>query len=191
MRLSAKSRFAVAAMIDLALREAAGPVPLNSIGQRLQISLSYLEQLFSKLRRANLVESTRGPGGGYTLGRSTQRISVADIIRAVEGSQELMGEEVADAGEAGLQLTRDLWSGLNSRMMDHMEGIKLHQLCEEQRAKGLDLGPETDVDSQPTAARAAQTRRGIFAPRPVERPRTTAPNSVFALGAALAAASKS
>lgn len=190
MRLSAKSRFAVAAMIDLALREAAGPVPLNSIGQRLQISLSYLEQLFSKLRRANLVESTRGPGGGYTLGRSAQRISVADIIRAVEGAQELMGEEVADAGEAGLQLTRDLWSGLNSRMMDHMEGIKLHQLCEEQRSKGVDLG--ADVGSQPTTARGiTQTRRGIFAPRPVERLRTTAPNSVFALGAALAAASKS
>jgi Rrf2 family iron-sulfur cluster assembly transcriptional regulator len=76
-------------------------------------------------------------------------------------------------------------------MMDHMEGIKLHQLCEEQRAKGVDLDPEADAATQPTATRAAQTRRGIFAPRPVERPRTTAPNSVFALGAALAAASKS
>jgi Rrf2 family iron-sulfur cluster assembly transcriptional regulator len=191
MRLSAKSRFAVAAMIDLALREAAGPVPLNSIGQRLQISLSYLEQLFSKLRRANLVESTRGPGGGYTLGRSAQRISVADIIRAVEGAQELMGEESSDAGEAGLQLTRDLWSGLNSRMMDHMEGIKLHQLCEEQRAKGVDLGNEATPAAQANSARnTTQARRGIFATRPVERPRTTAPNSVFALGAALAAASK-
>ena len=191
MRLSAKSRFAVAAMIDLALREAAGPVPLNSIGQRLQISLSYLEQLFSKLRRANLVESTRGPGGGYTLGRSTQRISVADIIRAVEGGQDLLSEETADAGEAGLQLTRDLWSGLSNRMMDHMEGIKLLQLCEEQRAKGVDVSTEAHSSTQPASRAAAQTRRGIFAPRPVERPRTTAPNSVFALGAALAAASKS
>jgi len=87
MRLSTKSRFAVAAMIDLALREQAGPVPLGSIGERLQISLSYLEQMFSKLRQQGLVDSTRGPGGGYTLARAAQAISVADIIMAVEGAQ--------------------------------------------------------------------------------------------------------
>lgn len=175
MRLSAKSRFAVAAMIDLALRESAGPVPLNSIGQRLQISLSYLEQLFSKLRQQGLVESTRGPGGGYTLGRSAQFISVADIIRAVEGPRGLQADENTDAGEAGWQLTRELWSGLNSRMMEHLEGIKLLQLCEEQRAKG-----------GPVEERQAPSRRGIFAQRKPEPPKTTAPNSVFALAGVLA-----
>ncbi len=174
MRLSAKSRFAVAAMIDLALRDSSGPVPLNSIGLRLQISLSYLEQLFSKLRQEGLVESTRGPGGGYTLGRNPQQISVADIIRAVEGARALHSEEASEAGEAGWQLTRDLWSGLNSRMMDHLQSIKLQQLCEEQRAKGA-----------PVEARPAN-RRGIFARRKVDTLQTTAPNSVFALAGALA-----
>ncbi len=173
MRLSAKSRFAVAAMIDLALRETAGPVPLNSIGQRLQISLSYLEQLFSKLRQQGLVESTRGPGGGYTLGRHVQQISVADIIRAVEGPRALQDEAATEAGEAGWQLTHDLWSGLNSRMMEHLQSIKLQQLCEEQRAKGL------AVETRPAS------RRGIFAQRKAEPVKTTAPNSVFALAAAL------
>jgi Rrf2 family iron-sulfur cluster assembly transcriptional regulator len=176
MRLSAKSRFAVAAMIDLALREASGPVPLNSIGQRLRISLSYLEQLFSKLRQEGLVESTRGPGGGYTLGRSAQLISVADIIRAVEGPRGLQADEDGEGKEAGWQLTQDLWSGLNSRMMDHLQGIKLLQLCEEQRAKGVQV-----------EERASAGRRGIFSQRKPEAPRTTAPNSVFALAAALAA----
>jgi Rrf2 family transcriptional regulator, iron-sulfur cluster assembly transcription factor len=175
MRLSAKSRFAVAAMIDLGLRESAGPVPLNSIGQRLRISLSYLEQLFSKLRQQGLVESTRGPGGGYTLARRAQLISVADIIRAVEGSRGLQADEAADTDEAGWQLTQELWSGLNSRMMEHLQGIQLLQLCEEQRAKG------PQVQERPSTA-----RRGIFAQRKPEAPRATAPNSVFALAAALA-----
>jgi Rrf2 family iron-sulfur cluster assembly transcriptional regulator len=161
-------------MIDRALRETAGPVPLNSIGLRLQISLSYLEQLFSKLRQQGLVESTRGPGGGYTLGRNAQQISVADIIRSVEGARALQGEATTDAGEAGWQLTKDLWSGLNSRMMEHLQSIKLQQLCEEQRAKGV-----------PAETRPA-SRRGIFTRRQPEPVKTTAPNSVFALAGVLA-----
>ena len=80
MRMSTKGRFAVNALIDLALREPAGPVALAAICARQQISLSYLEQLFSRLRRNGLVESTRGPGGGYTLGRSAAEITVADIV---------------------------------------------------------------------------------------------------------------
>ena len=84
MRLTTKGRFAVTAMIDLALRSNAGPVALAAISQRQQISLSYLEQLFGKLRRHELVESTRGPGGGYSLGRAAAEITVADIIVAVD-----------------------------------------------------------------------------------------------------------
>ena len=84
MRLTTKGRFAVTAMIDLALREHTGPVALAAISGRQQISLSYLEQLFGKLRRHELVESTRGPGGGYSLGRKAEEITVADIIVAVD-----------------------------------------------------------------------------------------------------------
>jgi len=174
MRLSAKSRFAVAAMIDLALREQSGPVPLNAIGGRLQISLSYLEQLFSKLRQQGLVDSTRGPGGGYTLARPVDAISVADIISAVEGSKALHADEASESGEAGWQMTRELWTGLSSRMMEHLQSIKLEQLCEEQRAKGV-----------PIEARRA-SKRGIFAPRKPEPLKVTAPNSVFALAGTLA-----
>ena len=84
MRLTTKGRFAVTAMIDLGLRSINGPVALAAISARQQISLSYLEQLFGKLRRAELVASTRGPGGGYSLGREAAKITVADIIVAVD-----------------------------------------------------------------------------------------------------------
>ena len=91
MRISTKSRFAVTAMIDVALRENAGPVPLSDIAVRHQISISYLEQMFSKLRQHGLVESTRGPGGGYALGHRGDAITVADIIEAVEGEAKAQG----------------------------------------------------------------------------------------------------
>jgi Rrf2 family iron-sulfur cluster assembly transcriptional regulator len=84
MRLTTKGRFAVTAMLDLALRHQQGPVTLAGIGARQSISLSYLEQLFGKLRRHALVESVRGPGGGYCLARPTEKVSVADIILAVD-----------------------------------------------------------------------------------------------------------
>lgn len=84
MRLTTKGRFAVTAMIDLALRQHEGPVTLAGISERQNISLSYLEQLFGKLRRHHLVTSVRGPGGGYCLARDMESIAVADVIRAVE-----------------------------------------------------------------------------------------------------------
>ena len=84
MRLTTKGRFAVTAMIDLAMRQSEGPVTLAGISKRQRISLSYLEQLFGKLRRVAIVESTRGPGGGYTLSREDKLITVADIIIAVD-----------------------------------------------------------------------------------------------------------
>ena len=173
MRLSTKSRFAVAAMIDLALREQQGPVALGSIGVRLQISLSYLEQLFSKLRQQGLVESTRGPGGGYTLGRLPQAISVADIISAVEGSRALENESSKGAGEPGCAMTQELWASLSNRMMEHLQSITLRQLCEEQHAKGV------RVEARPS------NKRGVFVqPKPAPL-KVTAPNSVFALAGAL------
>ena len=96
MRMSTKGRFAVNALIDLALREPAGPVALAAICARQQVSLSYLEQLFSRLRKNGLVESTRGPGGGYTLGRSAAAISVADIVSAVDEPMDDAAHEERD-----------------------------------------------------------------------------------------------
>jgi Rrf2 family iron-sulfur cluster assembly transcriptional regulator len=136
MRLTTKGRFAVTAMIDLALREHNGPVTLAGISQRQKISLSYLEQLFGKLRRHELVESTRGPGGGYTLGRVARDITVADIIFAVD--------EPLDATQCGGKenclddqrcMTHDLWANLNARMVDYLDSVSLADLVEQQKSR--------------------------------------------------------
>jgi Rrf2 family transcriptional regulator, iron-sulfur cluster assembly transcription factor len=174
MRLSTKGRFAVTAMIDVALREKLGPVPLSDIAVRQQISLSYLEQMFSKLRQQGLVESTRGPGGGYTLGLRTDSITVADIIGAVEDTAALRAE--TDAGEAaGQDLTQELWDSLNSKMVDYMQSITLRSLVLGQLAKGV------RIEEKPAPT------RGVFKKPKPEPVRSTTPNSVFALGQSLVA----
>ena len=175
MRLTTKGRFAVTAMIDLALRAHNGPVALAAISQRQQISLSYLEQLFGKLRRHELVESTRGPGGGYSLGRDMAEITVADIIVAVDepidatgcgGKESCMGEE------SGKCMTHDLWTSLNTRMIEFLDSISLKKLVDEQLAKGI------SIEGTPV-------KRAISS-QPVVKPiKVTAPNSVFALGSSL------
>ena len=175
MRLTTKGRFAVTAMIDLALREGSGPVALAAISARQQISLSYLEQLFGKLRRNDLVESTRGPGGGYTLGRKSSEISVADIIVAVDEALDATGcagKENCMGEDAGRCMTHDLWASLNTKMIDYLNSISLRKLVEDQLAKGV------SIEDQPVK-RAISTQ-------PVVKPiKITAPNSVFALGSAL------
>jgi len=136
MRLTTKGRFAVTAMIDLALRGEDGPVALASVSERQKISLSYLEQLFGKLRRHKLVDSVRGPGGGYCIARSLDLVSVADIIRAVD--------EQLDATQCGGQencheehrcMTHDLWSTLNSKMYDYLASVSLAELVSRQKLK--------------------------------------------------------
>ena len=136
MRLTTKGRFAVTAMIDLALRCAEGPVTLAGIADRQKISLSYLEQLFGKLRRFELVTSVRGPGGGYALARETTTITVADIIAAVD--------EPLDATSCGGKenckdehrcMTHDLWTNLNRRMYECLHSVTLANLVEQQHAK--------------------------------------------------------
>lgn len=172
MRLTTKGRFAVTAMIDLALRQNNGPVTLAAISQRQQISLSYLEQLFGKLRRHQLVESTRGPGGGYTLGRKAADISVADIILSVDepiDATHCAGKENC-LGESGRCMTHELWSSLNHRMIEFLNSVHLQKLVDDQLAKGL------QIEEKP------MNRRAISA-LPVVKPiRVNAPNSVFALG---------
>ena len=133
MRLTTKGRFAVTAMLDLALRGGKSPVTLAGISERQDISLSYLEQLFSRLRRHELVESVRGPGGGYYLARSLEKVSVADIIRAVD--------EPIDATQCGGKenchdehrcLTHDLWVGLNAHIYDYLDNVTLASLVAKQ-----------------------------------------------------------
>ena len=136
MRLTTKGRFAVTAMIDLALHHGSGPVTLAEISGRQKISLSYLEQLFGKLRRHQLVESVRGPGGGYCLAKDLGAVSVSEIILAVD--------EPIDATQCGGKencrdeqkcLTHDLWAALNERIFDYLGSVSLQQLVEEQKAK--------------------------------------------------------
>src|ERR1700682_4156429 len=136
MRLTTKGRFAVTAMLDLALHGAHGPVTLSGISERQKISLSYLEQLFGKLRRRELVESVRGPGGGYHLARDASAVSVADIIRAVEeplDSTQCPGRE--NCQDNHRCMTHDLWEELNTTVFGFLDGVKLSQLVERQRTK--------------------------------------------------------
>ena len=139
MRLTTKGRFAVTAMIDLALRQNTGPVTLAAISQRQQISLSYLELLFGKLRRHQLVESTRGPGGGYTLARKAVEITVADIIVSVDepiDATHCSGKENC-LGEGSRCMTHELWASLNERMVDFLDSVNLQKLVDGQVAKGV------------------------------------------------------
>jgi Rrf2 family transcriptional regulator, iron-sulfur cluster assembly transcription factor len=134
MRLTTKGRFAVTAMIDLAMRESQGPVTLAGISQRQGISLSYLEQLFGKLRRNDLVESTRGPGGGYTLARSARDISVSEIIVAVdEPLDATQCEGKRNCHEDGPCMTHDLWSRLTDKMVEFLNSVTLASLVDQQR----------------------------------------------------------
>jgi Rrf2 family iron-sulfur cluster assembly transcriptional regulator len=176
MRLSTKGRFAVTAMIDVGLRENAGPVSLSEIAVRHQISLSYLEQLFSKLRQCGLVESTRGPGGGYSLAREAEAITVADIIGAVEGDlRDGVPDGQAAAGEMGAAaMTAELWASLNAKMIAHLQSISLRSLVSEQRARGVHIEQKS-------------VGRGVYKQPKPEPVRATVPNSVFALGGVLLA----
>jgi Rrf2 family iron-sulfur cluster assembly transcriptional regulator len=141
MRLTTKGRFAVTAMIDLALRQGKGPVTLSGISQRQAISLSYLEQLFGKLRRHEIVESIRGPGGGYSLARGADKVTVADIIIAVDeplDATQCGGKENchgADAASGSRCMTHELWATLNAKMVDYLDSVTLQDLVDQQKQK--------------------------------------------------------
>lgn len=138
MRLTTKGRYAVTAMLDLALHAQNAPVSLADISERQGISLSYLEQLFAKLRRNQLVTSVRGPGGGYQLARSMGEIDVAQVIDAVNESVDATrcnGEGTCQKGEPCL--THDLWHGLSGRIHDFLSSITLGDLVERQGVKDV------------------------------------------------------
>ena len=140
MRLTTKGRFAVTAMVDLSMRQTRGPVTLSAISERQHISLSYLEQLFGKLRRAKLVSSVRGPGGGYNLAQPAQGISVASIVTAVD--------EPLDATQCGGKenchddrrcVTHDLWATLNEKMNDYLGSVSLADVVSHQQGKKVQV----------------------------------------------------
>ncbi|HYD78783.1 MAG TPA: Fe-S cluster assembly transcriptional regulator IscR [Paucimonas sp.] len=159
MRLTTKGRFAVTAMIDLALRQDKGPVTLAGISQRQDISLSYLEQLFGKLRRHAIVESVRGPGGGYNLARRPEDVTVADIIIAVD--------EPLDATQCGGKghchnapkdnasqhcMTHDLWSTLNAKMVEYLDSVSLKDLVDQQKQRAAEQANVVVMQHRPHAA---------------------------------------
>ncbi|MRR49818.1 MAG: Fe-S cluster assembly transcriptional regulator IscR [Rhodocyclaceae bacterium] len=135
MRLTTKGRFAVTAMIDLALRQHTGPVTLAGISERQKISLSYLEQLFGKLRRNKLVASVRGPGGGYCLAMPLEAVSVADIIRAVDEPMDVTNcGGLGNCEEDGTPcMTHELWISLNQKIHDYLVSVNLADLVKQQK----------------------------------------------------------
>ena len=155
MRLTTKGRFAVTAMIDLGLNGGERPVTLSAISERQNISLSYLEQLFAKLRRHGIVESVRGPGGGYCLARDAAAITVADVIIAVD--------EPLDATQCGGRencksdhrcMTHELWSTLNRKMLDYLASVNLAELVSKHRQRLADHA--VSHTHQPVAFNVAQ-----------------------------------
>jgi Rrf2 family iron-sulfur cluster assembly transcriptional regulator len=136
MRLTTKGRYAVTAMLDLAIQSEAKPVTLTEIATRQTISLSYLEQLFSRLRQAGMVVGVRGPGGGYKLSRKAKDINISDIILAVDEQVDLTNCEQKGNCQAGEPcLTHDLWMGLSEVVRNYLEGITLGDILKCDKVK--------------------------------------------------------
>jgi len=144
MRLTTKGRFAVTAMVDLTMRGGNGPVTLGAISERQKISLSYLEQLFGKLRRNNIVDSVRGPGGGYCLARPAAKINVAEIVLAVDEPLDATNcEDKGNCVDGHPCITHDLWSGLNKKIYEYLEGVTLQQLVDNQGKRASETSAVT------------------------------------------------
>lgn len=155
MRLTSKGRYAVTAMLDVALHKATGPVSLADISERQGISLSYLEQLFARLRKYGLVSSVRGPGGGYQLSREAALITVSDVITAVDETVDATRCQGKSDCQGGMRcLTHSLWSELSHRIEDFLTNISLGELVNQQDVKIVAKrqndrnvkNPATDID---------------------------------------------
>ncbi|MES9858317.1 MAG: Fe-S cluster assembly transcriptional regulator IscR [Sedimenticola sp.] len=157
MRLTTKGRYAVTAMLDLALHHGEGPITLADIAKRQGISLSYLEQLFSRLRKRTLVGSVRGPGGGYVLSRDSSEISIAEVIGAVDERVDTTrcgGDHNCQGNERCL--THDLWRDLSGQIYDYLNQISLHDLMArngvQKVAQRQDGSRTTEVEFDPAHA---------------------------------------
>ena len=143
MRLTTKGRYAVTAMLDLALRDGNGPISLADISERQGISLSYLEQLFTKLRRAGLVKSTRGPGGGYSLSVPAPELPVAKVITAVDEKVDTTRcGGLGNCHDDGQCLTHELWVDLSDQIYEFLNGISLGDLVERKSVQEVSLRRE-------------------------------------------------
>ncbi len=158
MRLTAKGRYAVTAMLDLAVHQAEGPITLADISRRQGISLSYLEQLFAKLRRRNLVNSVRGPGGGYTLQREPSEIFVAEIVDSVDENVDATRcSGRADCQHGEMCLSHQLWSELSDEIHHFLAGINLASIIEKREVKRIAARQDSRNDElvrMPEAAEA-------------------------------------
>lgn len=138
MRLTTKGRYAVTAMLDLAIHDHKGPITLADISQRQGISLSYLEQLFSKLRKNGLVSSARGPGGGYRLSRDAKEIAVVDVITAVDEKIDARRcEGMGNCQDNDSCLTHELWCDLSDKIFEFLSGISLGVLVENRKIQAV------------------------------------------------------
>lgn len=138
MRLTTKGRFAVTAMVDLAMNGDHGPVTLAAISERQKISLSYLEQLFGKLRRNNIVLSVRGPGGGYRLARPAAQIAVSEIVLAVDEPLDATNcEGKGNCDEGNPCITHELWNGLTKTIYKYLAEVSLQQMVDSQKKDGV------------------------------------------------------
>ncbi len=155
MRLTTKGRYAVTAMLDLALHAKEKPITLADISQRQGISLSYLEQLFSRMRKQELVASARGPGGGYRLSRDANDINIAQIIEAVDEKVSVTRcEGRGDCQNGGPCLTHKLWCNLSDQIHSFLNGISLGDLVQEQHVKDVSARQEKVMAEERQAATA-------------------------------------
>ncbi len=177
MRLTTRGKMAVTAITDLALRSHGGPVALPSISTRQGISLSYLEDIFGALRRAGLVTSIRGPGGGYTLTRAPQELSVAEIVSASEKFMmrpptKASAPEDDSTDLPSAEMTEELWTSFHSRVKEYLQSITVADLLKQQGVQAV-----RDVTQAGRSPRSA-SRRSVR----TQLPSGNVPNSVFALG---------
>jgi Rrf2 family iron-sulfur cluster assembly transcriptional regulator len=191
MRLTTRSRYALLAIADVALRGRHGPVALSTISERHGISLSYLEMLFSALRRAGLVVSTRGPGGGYSLGRSAIDITVAEIAQVSEQGKNGQPDSDHDTMSAHQgAMTHALWQAFNQTILDHLNSVTLADVVAGYSAMDDVAHSKPPISlSTPQPVLPPQPRKPPLAsPSPKRQlPRDDVPNSVFALGTAVRA----
>ncbi len=148
MRLTTKGRYAVTAMLDLAYHSQNKPVTLTDIATRQTISLSYLEQLFARLRKAGMVKGVRGPGGGYRLSRPAEEISVADIIAAVD--EQVDSTRCGGKGDCQNNqpcLTHDLWTGLSEHIRQYLQDISLGSLLVQESVNQVAVRQEKDAEA--------------------------------------------
>ncbi len=153
MRLTTKGRYAVTSILDLALHEGTGPIPLAGISARQDISLSYLEQLFAQLRRQGLVQSVRGPGGGYHLGKPADNISVAEVIEAVnETTDATRCGGASDCQNGETCLTHHLWMDLSEQIRDFLGDISLADLVLRQEIRSISEHQESRIKEDTIAS---------------------------------------